>query len=111
MFVRVTDIRTWPGRWPEYERCLLELNVVSREVAIGRLETWLAKSPDSENDGFVVSIWDSEDAAIAYESSEYLRQALSKLEIHLAGEYPVRRGDVKFIWDSTGARTFRQSRW
>jgi heme-degrading monooxygenase HmoA len=110
MFVRVTDIRTWPGQWSEYEGGLLKVLIDSRHVAKGRLESWLVQSTDAD-EGFVISIWESEDAARAYETSEYLRGALPKLEPHIAGEYGVRKGEVRFVWDSSGTRSFRQSRW
>jgi heme-degrading monooxygenase HmoA len=112
MFVRVTNVQVAEGRWTAYEVAAQRLTLEGSSHAPGRLATWLIRSAEDVNSGFSIQVWDSMEALERYERSDWFRSRLvPALELLLAGEYPVTRGEVRFLHDSTRGWVMRRPRW
>src|SRR5262245_43012759 len=112
MFVRITDVKVWPGGWTDYEVAAERLTLEGRRWARGRQATWLVRSIDDEDAGVSIQVWASRDDLEAYEASDFYRvKVVGELERLLAGEFPVRRGEVRFIHEEERGWSVRRRRW
>jgi heme-degrading monooxygenase HmoA len=112
VFVRITDVKVWPGGWPDYEAAAERLTLEGRRWAEGRKSTWLVRSIENEDSGVSIQLWASREALEAYEASDFYRtKVVGELERLLAGEFPVSRGEVRFIHEQGRGWSLRRPRW
>src|SRR5437879_5185468 len=112
MFARITNVHVHEGGWSAYEIAAQRLTLEGSPHALGRLATWLIRSSEDANTGVSIQVWDSLEALKGYEQSEWFRTRLvPALELLLAGEYSVTRGEVRFLHDSDRGWVVRRPRW
>ena len=112
MFVRITNIHVPEGGWSAYEVASQRLTLEANPHAQGRLATWLIQSTEDLNSGISIQVWDSKEALKRYEESDwFMTRVVPPLELLLAGEYPVTRGEVRFVHESNRGWVVRRPRW
>jgi len=80
--------------------------------AEGRVATWLIQSIEDVDSGISIQVWDSKEALKSYEESDWFRtRVVPTLEMLLVGEYPVTRGEVRFLHESNRGWVVRRPRW
>lgn len=110
MYVRVTKVRVWPGRWFEYEAATQRLCIESRRIAPAWRAGCVIRSLDDPDSGLSVSVWDSLEDLQAYEETEMYRgRVLPELERYLSGEIPVERGEVRYVYEAEKGWLVRSS--
>lgn len=112
MFVRITNVHVPDGGWSAYEIAAQRLTLEGSPHAQGRLATWLIRSIDDTNSGISIQVWDSMEALKHYEESDwFLTRLVPALELLVAGEYPVTRGEVRFLHELNRGWVVRRARW
>jgi quinol monooxygenase YgiN len=112
MFIRITDVKVWPGTWAAYEAVAERLTLEGRRWAEGRVATVLIRSLDDADTGIGIAVWTSREALDAYEATPFYREhVVRQLERMLVGEFPVRHGEVRFIHQEGEGWQLRRPRW
>jgi hypothetical protein len=112
MFVRITNVHVPEGGWAAYEAAALRLTLEGGPYAPGRIATWLIRSAEEDDTGMSIQVWDSIQALKLYEQTDWFRTRLvPALELLVVGEYPVMRGEVRFLHDFERGWVVRRPRW
>jgi heme-degrading monooxygenase HmoA len=112
MFVRITNVHIVEGGWVEYETAAQRLTLEAGAHAPGRLATWLIRSEEEADAGISIQVWDSLAALHHYERTPwYQTRVVPALERLVVGEYPVMRGEVRFLHDAVRGWLIRRPRW
>jgi quinol monooxygenase YgiN len=109
--VRVTTVRVRGGGWFDYEAAARRLCLESRAHAEGRRSLWLVRADGDEDIGFTVSVWDDGAALARYESSDWYKEYIAELDHYVAGEIPVTRGELRFLYETGKGWEERSSRY
>ena len=112
MFVRITNVHVSEGGWAAYETAAQRLTLEGGPHATGRIATWLIRSAEEDDTGISIQVWDSIEALKLYEQTDWFRtRMLPALEMLVVGEFPVMRGEVRFLHDSERGWVVRRPRW
>ena len=112
MFVRMTNVHVPQDGWPAYEAAAQRLTLEGSPHAPGRIATWLVRSTEDADVGISIQVWESMEALTRYEKTDWFQTRLvPALELLVIGEYPVMRGEVRFLHDSAQGWVVRLPRW
>jgi hypothetical protein len=112
MFVRITNVHVPEDGWAAYEAAAQRLTLEGGPHAPGRIATWLIRSGEDKDAGISIQVWESMEALKHYEQTEwFLTRLLPALELLVVGEYPVMRGEVRFLYESARGWLVRRPRW
>jgi len=101
--MRVIHGKLKPGTWDAYEATYKDV-MSHAEPIRGLTGRWLARDLDDPDAGYTMSVWESEEAMRAYESSEILKtRIMPRLSPFFAGDYQTKRCVVRHEW--TGLTT------
>lgn len=96
MFIRVISGRLKPGTWADYEKAYRQAMAEAGAVE-GLMGRWLTQDVDDPDAGTTISLWSSEEAMRAYESSDVLKRVIQpKLQPFFTGDYRTSRSSVRF---------------
>jgi heme-degrading monooxygenase HmoA len=96
MLLRIIRGKLKPGTWDAFERAYRAAisNAGPVEGLCGR---WLVQDLDDPDSGSTISLWTTEEALRAYESSDLLKNAITaKLAPFFSGQYETRKCRVRF---------------
>ena len=94
MLIRIIRTRAKPGKWPEFERAFFEESPDLRDIP-GVRGRWILHDLDDREAGFVVALWDSEAAALAFEHATERNQLLAN---PLPGEFEFHMCEIRCAW-------------
>ena len=96
MLLRIVRGKLRPGTWAEYEAAY-KTAIKSAGAVEGLSGRWLVQDVDDPDAGSTISLWQSEEALRAYESSDVMKnQITAKLAPFFSGQYEVRINRVCF---------------
>jgi len=90
MFARLTIAKFKPGMLNELEKICRESIFPAAELQKGYVKAYLLTNA-KENKGITITVWDSEEEAVAGEQSGYYQEQISKIK-YLLASIPVREG-------------------
>jgi heme-degrading monooxygenase HmoA len=96
MMLRIIHGKLKPGTWDSYERAYKDIMATAGKIS-GLRGRWLAHASDDPDAGYTMSLWESEAAMRAYESSDILQKTiLPQLKPFFSGDYTTTRCEVRF---------------
>jgi len=96
MMLRIIHGKLKPGTWDSYERAYKDIMATAGKFP-GLRGRWLAHASDDPDAGYTMSLWESEAAMRAYESSDILQKTiLPQLKPFFSGDYTTTRCEVRF---------------
>jgi heme-degrading monooxygenase HmoA len=96
MMLRIIHGKLKPGTWDSYERAYKDIMATAGKIP-GLRGRWLAHASDDPDAGYTMSLWESEAAMRAYESSDILQKTiLPQLKPFFSGDYTTTRCEVRF---------------
>jgi len=90
MFARLTTAKFKPGALNELMKICSESIFPVAESQKGYIKAYLLTNT-KENKGLTITVWDSEEEAVAGEQSGYYQEQIGKIK-HLLASIPVREG-------------------
>lgn len=95
MYMRVTWGRLKKGCWADYEASYKKIVSELGDID-GLVARWLVQDVNDRDAGYAVSIWESEAALEAYETSDAMKSVITPaLTPYYAGEYHATTCEVK----------------
>lgn len=102
MFIRVISGRVKAGSWSDYETAYKQAMEDAGPIN-GLMGRWLTKDIDEPDAGTTISLWATEEAMRAYETSEVLAQVIQpKLQPYFTGEYRTSRAEIRYAEGDPG---------
>jgi len=96
MLLRIIRGKLRPGTWIAFEQAYKSA-IASAGPVEGLRGRWLVQDLDDPDSGSTISLWTTEEALRAYESSELLKNTITaKLSPFFSGQYETRRSLVRF---------------
>ena len=96
MLLRIVRGKLKPGTWDAFEKAY-RATIASTAPVEGLRGRWLVQDLDDPDSGSSISLWATEEALHAYESSEVLKNTIiAKLSPFFSGQYETRRSRVRF---------------
>lgn len=96
MLLRIIRGKLKPGTWDAFEKAY-RATIASTAPVEGLRGRWLVQDLDDPDSGSSISLWATEEALHAYESSEVLKNTIiAKLSPFFSGQYETRRSRVRF---------------
>jgi heme-degrading monooxygenase HmoA len=96
MLLRIIRGKLKSGTWNAFERAYKA--AISKAGPVeGLCGRWLVQDLDDPDSGSTISLWTTEEALHAYESSDLLKNAITaNLAQYFSGQYETRRCRVRF---------------
>jgi heme-degrading monooxygenase HmoA len=96
MLLRIIRGKLKPGTWDAFERAY-QAAISNAGPVEGLCGRWLVQDLDDPDSGSTISLWTTEEALRAYESSDLLKNAITaKLAPFFSGQYETRKCRVRF---------------
>ena len=96
MLLRIVRGKVKPGSWIAFETAYRDVVTKTGSVE-GLCGRWLVQDVDDPDSGSTISLWASEEALRAYESSDLLKSKITAtLSPFFTGQYDVRVSRVRF---------------
>jgi heme-degrading monooxygenase HmoA len=93
MYIRITWCRVAEGRWAEFRRIYSKYVETRVDAQRGMLHRYVARMT-GEDEGFIVSIWASEEDLLAYADHPVHQEILQHVDSDLIVESWVKHGQV-----------------
>ena len=95
--LRITRGKIRPGTWDEFEAALHDAIEKLGHVP-GLISRSLVRNVSDPNEGYAMSVWDSEEAVDHYEKSELAKSVTPMIQSFFTGDYRSDHCEVRY-WD------------
>jgi heme-degrading monooxygenase HmoA len=94
MFMRIAWGRVRPGHWDAYEAAFTE--GLAEESVPGLAARYLIQDVTQPDQGFSITLWESQEALAAYEGADVRKGRLDRIREHFSGDFNTQRCRVKY---------------
>jgi len=87
MYLRITYNKIQPGKMEEFRKIYIEEIIPALQTVPGCLYAFLTENIEKENEAISITIWNSKQAAIEYETGRLFEQLIDKAKHTFSGLY------------------------